>query len=262
MQLEGKTINHIKFGEGIVKDLSENYITVIFTVGEKKFVYPNAFQKYLEVQDLKIQSQITNSIKLLQKEETVAPIQVVEPKKTKKLRNKKEIKTHSDSQTAFGFVQNKTEEVFSNWSVYAGSYQSGGSKGKPKLPIRLKLSSACLLTECRAGEAEHQRRIIGLFMPREDFEGASCKDGMINSHDKYRIRLDDNENMLFWNYIPTSERSSKWGNIELRYLSDATMQKIISDMQQVIKDDKKNKVVRGIYEYFCKVNGLKEASNN
>ncbi len=255
MKLEGKAISHIKFGEGIVKESKDNYITILFSQGEKKFLYPNAFHKYLTLKDKRIQMKIDKELKLqlLQEKENKNITVINKQKHHKKLQN---TGFHRDSQAAFGFVQNNSEEVFSSWSVYAGSYQSGSSKGKPKLPVRLRANSACLLTECPEGDIEKSRRILGVFMPKENFEGSSCKDGIIHSHKKYRIRLEPGEKLPFWDYIPSDARMPKWGNIELRYLSDKTIQQILKDMKQVIGDMKRRQEAEAFYEYFCLVNGL------
>jgi hypothetical protein len=257
MKLEGKLISHIKFGEGIIKESRDNYITILFSQGEKKFLYPIAFHKYLTLKDKRIQEKIDKELRLqiMQEEESRNATLLIEQKHRKKLQN---TRLHPDSQAAFGFVQNSREEVFSSWSVFAGSYQSGSSKGKPKLPVRLKSNSACLLTECPGEELEKSRRIVGVFMPKENFEGSACKDGIIQSHEKYRIKLEDGEMMLFWGYIPADAKSSRWGNIELRYLSDVTIQQILSDMIQVIGDKKRKQEAEMFYEYFCFVNGLEK----
>ena len=42
MKLEGKAIQHVKFGKGIVKEQKEQYITIIFSNGEKN----SYFQKH------------------------------------------------------------------------------------------------------------------------------------------------------------------------------------------------------------------------
>lgn len=47
---EGNTVLHAKFGRGIVVSKSDKFIHVKFTLGEKKFVFPDAFlQGFLEV---------------------------------------------------------------------------------------------------------------------------------------------------------------------------------------------------------------------
>ncbi|BCJ94237.1 hypothetical protein acsn021_18060 [Anaerocolumna cellulosilytica] len=255
MQLVGKEISHIKFGEGIVKESRDNYITITFSQGEKKFLYPKAFNKYLTLKDKKVQLQVNQALEVLQKEELMQQIYIGEQQRLHKLQMER---FYPDSQAAFGFVQNNREEVFSTWSLYAGSYQSGSSKGKPKLPVRLRLNSACLLTECAKGVSEKKRRILGVFMPREEFEGAACKDGIINSHERYRIKLEDKETMFYWNYIPEAEQVLKWGNIEIRYISNLTMQKILMDMKLVISDLKRRQEMEDFYQYFCLVNKLED----
>jgi len=258
MQLAGKEIRHIKFGEGIVKETRDNYITIAFPQGEKKFLYPKAFYKYLTLKDKKSQLKVNEALHLLLKEEIKRNMHIYEQQRLLKLQNDK---VHRDSQAVFGFVQNSKKEVFTTWSLYAGSYQSGSSKGKPKLPVRLRLNSACLLTECPKGVSEKKRRILGVFMPREEFEGTACKDGIIHSHEKYRIKLEDNETMYYWNYIREEEQHLKWGNIEIRYLSNLTIQKILKDMKMVIGDGKRRQEMEAFYQYFCYVNQLKEAEH-
>lgn len=47
MDVTGMKVVHKAFGEGTVKTLSEDYITVLFAAGEKTFAYPKAFDGYL-----------------------------------------------------------------------------------------------------------------------------------------------------------------------------------------------------------------------
>ena len=51
MNLSGKKVVHKAFGEGIIKALSEGYITVLFTAGVKTFPYPKAFDGFLSTED-------------------------------------------------------------------------------------------------------------------------------------------------------------------------------------------------------------------
>ena len=51
---------HKTFGEGTVKTLSDNYITVLFAVGEKVFPYPNAFDGFLSTVDPGLLSDLAN----------------------------------------------------------------------------------------------------------------------------------------------------------------------------------------------------------
>ncbi len=70
-------VNHIVWGRGVIQSSNEKYIKVLFDdpeVGEKTFVYPDAFSKYLAYEDKKCQTEIESRIKKIQKqaEEEVA----------------------------------------------------------------------------------------------------------------------------------------------------------------------------------------------
>ena len=46
----GDIVEHITFGGGTVRSIDEKYIIVSFTTQEKKFLYPQAFEKrFLEI---------------------------------------------------------------------------------------------------------------------------------------------------------------------------------------------------------------------
>ncbi|GLC81602.1 hypothetical protein [Lacrimispora brassicae] len=258
MHLEGMEVNHMKFGEGKVKELEEKYITILFHQGEKKFLYPNSFKKYLTLKDKNVQTEMDDMLKtIMLEEECKRAEEISEQERMEEIQN---LKIRPDSQAVFGFVENDRERVFSSWAVYAGSYQSGGSKGKPKLPVRLKLNSACLLTECPKGVAEKRRRIIGAFMLQDNFESSACRDGMIQSHEKYRIRLEDKEMLLYWDYFSEGMEISKWGNVELKYFSNTIMEKILQDMQKTILDEGRRKEAEEFYQYFCLINRIKPVS--
>lgn len=54
MDLRGVSVKHDVFGEGIINDYDEKYLVISFPAGDKKFVYPDAFEKFLSVSDDKI----------------------------------------------------------------------------------------------------------------------------------------------------------------------------------------------------------------
>lgn len=108
-----------------------------------------------------------------------------------------EFKRKPNSQVAFGFVNNSREKVFSSWTLSTGIYLSGNLKGLPRVPQKIQLNSACLLTICPDGLAEKERKIIGVFMVRDDFDGKLCRDGIIHSHEEYWIKLESSERVIF-----------------------------------------------------------------
>jgi hypothetical protein len=54
MNLRGVSVYHNVFGEGIIKQCDENYLVVSFSQGDKTFVYPDVFENFISVNDIKI----------------------------------------------------------------------------------------------------------------------------------------------------------------------------------------------------------------
>lgn len=62
MELIGLKVKHNVFGAGMISEMEGNYITVEFTAKTSKFVYPNAFEKFIKAEDPIVQQAITDSI--------------------------------------------------------------------------------------------------------------------------------------------------------------------------------------------------------
>lgn len=64
MDLINCPVKHISWGNGVVTEQENNYIRVAFSIGEKQFVYPDAFEKFLKCEDTTVQNQIKEDILL------------------------------------------------------------------------------------------------------------------------------------------------------------------------------------------------------
>lgn len=256
MRLEGKMITHTKFGSGVVVGVESGIITVAFTEGEKKFLFPGAFSHFLTLEDTESRKHVDQLLNRINREKE--NLRQDEHKKRDRLKQLRRLRISPNSQAAFGFAENTREAVFSAWAVSAGRYKGGYSKGRPRVPTRLKANSACLLAECPAGEPELERKIIGAFMVRDDFDGALCEEGEIQSHEKYRIELPAGEALPFWNYFPHMNQPPKWGGTEMKYFSNRIMQRILYDIQDVAADPERKETAKEFYRYFCSVNRLPE----
>lgn len=65
--LLGFKVKHKVFGIGVITGVSGNYLTIKFATKESKFVYPDAFEKFIVADDASIQAEIMeeiNNIKL------------------------------------------------------------------------------------------------------------------------------------------------------------------------------------------------------
>lgn len=253
MQLEGARVSHVTFGIGTVTGLTKTMITVLFSQGEKKFLFPDSFSRFLTLEDSAAQAGV--DALLAKRRQAVEEKKQAFERKQERLQRIRSIKIAPEAQAAFGFVENTPEAVFSTWSVTSGHYLSGNSKGEPRLPGRLKLNSACLLTYRPKGQSEQARRILGAFMVPDDFDGSLCRDGQIESHERYRIRLSANQVLPFWPYFNVPAAPASWGRTEIKYFANRTMQKILLDMVQLAPEDERSEP-EAFYRYFCQVNRL------
>ena len=64
MVFENVLVKHKSFGEGIVTAHVGNYITVKFGETEKKFVYPDSFERFLTLADGTVSDDILNDIRI------------------------------------------------------------------------------------------------------------------------------------------------------------------------------------------------------
>ncbi len=62
MELIGLKVKHTVFGTGVVTEKDGKYITVEFSSKTSKFVYPDAFEKFLKAEDTSVHQMIIDSI--------------------------------------------------------------------------------------------------------------------------------------------------------------------------------------------------------
>jgi hypothetical protein len=62
MELIGLKVKHTVFGVGTITEKDGNYITVEFAAKTTKFVYPDAFEKFIKAEEPSVQQAITDEI--------------------------------------------------------------------------------------------------------------------------------------------------------------------------------------------------------
>ena len=252
MQLVGKAVGHKVFGQGIITDCSGNIVIVSFPQGDKRFIYPDAFANFLTLKNKSAQNKI-NEIYNKRLGAEVARKQELQEEQERR-RRLCALKITPNSQAAFNIDPNDLDEVFSSDAISTGCYLSGISKGKPRIPSKLMPNSACLLTGCPPNTSEKERRILGAFMVKDGFGGYMCKDGMVECHDKYKVRLNPNSTMLYWDYFDCSDPLPRWGNTVFKYLPNSTMHQILLAMKKVFQDTEEETLIHEFYQYFCEIN--------
>lgn len=256
MNLVGEAVAHKVFGEGIISNVDNEIIEVNFLKVSKKFVYPDAFRQFISLKDSKydedVQSILDDIDSKKKKEVLKARIE------DHRLHRIGTLKIKPNSQVAFGFLENNFEDVLESWSLFTGTYLSGQSKGNPRIPNRLDLNSACLLTMVPDGLSEKDRIIFGVFMVPDNFYAPNCTDGILKAHETYHVALDiETEKLLFWDYFPSGTSNLKWGGMEMKYFTNDIMNDILCRMKEIIKDPKRQETISSLYSYFSKVNHLK-----
>ena len=249
MQLIGEAIRHQVFGKGIVTGWDQHLLTVCFAGQEKKFVYPDAFSKYLELRNEEKQEEILSAI--AQRDQQRAAREEKLEQEHARISYLRNLKITANSQAVFDVKPEQVEEVFSAWTVGTGAYLSGFSKGEPKIPEKLRPNSLCLLTSRPAGRPETERRIVGLFMVQEDFLGRECRDGQVVAHPKYRLRLSREQQPLFWSLLDDGAQKPRWGNGVMKYLDISQMEQLLYRLRAKVGKD-----LTPLYEYYCHLNKL------
>lgn len=271
MNLIDKKVTHRRFGKGNIVKQNDRFIVINFTTESKKFLFPDAFGKYLKLHD----EEAANSVKkVLKKKEIIRQKEEQKKEEELKLRQKeyqrrleherlmKNHKLHPASQMVYWCDTEDQSRALEEWKVFTGEIKSGKNKGKPNKPSRLHKNSACLLTARDSNKPEEERRILGVYMVEENFIGKLCEDGDIPAHSEYRLKLTDEESnqMLFWNYYFNEKTPEKitWKTGKYRYFDNTFMAQILLDIISLKSDPKEKELAQSFFEYFCKMNNILE----
>ncbi|CAM5206954.1 Malate synthase OS=Ureibacillus acetophenoni OX=614649 GN=SAMN05877842_10876 PE=4 SV=1 [Ureibacillus acetophenoni] len=269
MNLVDKEVTHRSFGNGRIVKHNDSLIEIHFAKEKKKFVYPDAFGKYLILHD----KTAAHSLEKIIQEKELELEQLEQEKEDEKIQLRKEQELrmeyeklmknhilHSESQMVIWCEEEELSKVFSEWKVFAGEIKSGINKGQPKKPTRLYQNSVCLLTARDSNMPEKDRRIIGLYMVNKDFIGKLCDDGYIPAHSKYRIQLSEQESdqLQFWNYYHDKKSPQKisWNTGKYRYFDNVWIAQILRDIVSLKSDTPEQVLAQNFFNHFCKMNQI------
>ena len=249
MHLIGQAIRHETYGKGVVTDWDQKTLTVCFSSGDKKFLYPDAFARHLTLRDSAMQSKIEHLLDVRAAEKQ-AHRQAVQQEQERRYRLQT-LKITPNAQAAFDVKD--PAQALSTWTVSTGTYLSGYSKGEPRVADRMKPNSLCLLTHRAPGQPERERCILGIFMVEEDFFGSEHQNGVIPAHPVYRLALETP--VPFWPYFSTDTAKQRWGNMAMRYFPNQTAEQILFDLLSAAAPaELAEREV--FYHYFCAINRL------
>lgn len=265
LNLINEGITHNVFGEGSVIEQEDSIITIAFEDDTKKFVYPDAFEHFITLNDPSTAKSLEKMITKKELQEAALEEKREEERRQQELdRQRKEqlknLSIHESSQIVFWLEEDEQQTVFTDWQVFTGTIQSGNNKGQPNRVVRLRPNSASLLTVRTSEQTETERKILGLFMVNEMYAGNLSDDGIVPAHDMYRIELTEQEaeKMHFWNYYINENHPHRttWNSGRYRYFDNIWIAQILKDILALKTDEEEIKEVEAFLAYFCQMNVL------
>src|SRR5699024_4784515 len=118
--LINKKVTHKVFGEGNIIEQDDSIITIDFDKDLKKFVYPDAFQSFITLNDEKIAEVFEEVFSKRMKEEEARQERLEEERRQRALEQErrdllKNHKIHESSQIVFWLDEEEQENVFTEW---------------------------------------------------------------------------------------------------------------------------------------------------
>jgi hypothetical protein len=266
MNFINQKVTHKKFGTGKIIDMTEQSMEVSFKEASRKFVFPDAFEQHLVIEDTNLNGALQQLIEEKQKLKLI-----LEQEHQQKIADQREkmylqaqsenimkyYKLHPESQMAFACEDNG-EEAIQSWNVNVGLVKTGANKGKPNKPSRLHQNSAVILTTLAPGAEEKTRKIVGVYMVKENFVGKLSESGNVPAHAKYKMQLTDKEQLDFWSYYSNkkSPESITTSKTQVRYFDNMWMAQILQDIVELKETVEEKQLAYDFFVHFCKANKI------
>ena len=141
MDLTDQQVEHKVFGEGNVVEHKDSYVVVDFPSGNKKFVFPDAFDKFLTLTDQKTANLVGKLVKerkqeVKEKERRRKKQRALKAERRRlylereRMRRRRTAqRIHPSSQSVFWCKASEQEKIFQEWEVFTGLMKSGQKEG-------------------------------------------------------------------------------------------------------------------------------------
>lgn len=167
MVLVGQKVIHKTFGEGIVINQEDNYLTIDFIQGNKKFVYPDSFKSFITAVDSLVNAAINQEIANCAN--TVTKVIDTKTEKKDNISTKKHILSPFELVT-IGSSKRKYFFVFQN-KTYEAEKQSGYLWAPKSLPDGRTVSHWNMMKQVRKGDIifhSVQKNIVAISIATSD----------------------------------------------------------------------------------------------
>lgn len=241
MIIIGKKVKHKIYGEGTVSNQYENKMEIDFGTIKKLFLFPDAFEGYITIQDEDFREYVTEKIKINYKQKAE------KAKEAKAIIYRNSLKQKTSSHAVFNLSEDELRNFMDTWEL-----ETPNTKTKAKVINKLNMNSACIITTKDKNKKECERMVVGLFMMEEDYLGGQT----INAHEKYRAICNFDEDIYFWSLFPEDKRLKNWKGNSMKYVSTNIVKTLLQSIINRTYDEDNKKLLEELQEYFCEMNQL------
>lgn len=259
-ELINKRVVHKSWGTGVITEASGKAVKVDFNGEVKKFIYPDAFKRFLVFEENNLQEKTDNLLEEKNKRKAEAKeAKERERRITQKLQQLEKIRLEKEKRSGRKEVRHQNP-AFRCESVFIGDgvIRAGtDSRGKARRFRGLETNTLAILTAAGSGIGESNRMIIEVFLIDAAFEGNEYREGFVRSSPKYRIRLSSEEasGLRFWDYYKPVNTSgtAKWGTGLFRDVNDKAAARLLEDIAELKKNTEDEETARELYNYFYRI---------
>lgn len=287
MELLNLKVRHKKFGEGVIVSNDNDKVIVHFPGinSDKKFVYPDAFEKFLQIDDkcveeaakqdiAKMQEEMKErqeerkkkeeqeKIKRLEEELFQEFIEANQKKSEKTSHKRKKVPVKKYSNIALKkdmpevILEEETADILKNGKI---SITFHNKKKEINQWLDQTKGTFGMITSVPLGENESERMVSGVFMTTS-FQMEDEDGGIITLSNQYKITLtmEEMKKIKFWEFYfnPEEPATIKFLGEDYCYFSDNQAAQFLLKIYEVKQNEREKQLVGECLDCFCKVKKL------
>lgn len=245
MELKGYKVNHTAFGDGTIIRNDEIRLYVQFPMGEKAFIYPDAFLTFLTIDNTDIQKELVSAAK-----------KKLEEKLRKDEEEKIKLWGNSKSGTKAAKLQRANAAIKCNYND--GEKPEEEISFTSKALSKVQKNSLCVRTTRAPKSTEAERFIYEVFLIDESRD-ENNEDAYLTTNSEFKIELEFNEakNFPFWKYYknPSSDKVV-WSQGLIKYFDDEKAVQILKDIAGFKKGTSEEELADRFLQEYCLINHI------
>ena len=236
--LVGQKVVHKKFGDGEIRALDGNVLSVQFGESLKKFVYPQAFELGLRLYNTELMQQIRPDVEKNARHQA--------DRRRREERFYKDKAAHIKKNSAAELTEKRkmpsgnvafkceTQDIqLPQWTLSAGQEQKNG---KLRRLMQIQPGKLCMMTKVDPEDKEVDRYIYAVFMISEKAAQMGKLQGLVVAEDSLKLQLTPEraKELRFWKYYSTKSGRPAWGSGAFRYVDDGTTLTLLQDIEKLM----------------------------